>query len=391
MRDAVIVSACRTAIGSFNGQFADVPAVDLGIAAVKEAVKRAGIPVEQIDEVIMGHVLQAGCGENTARQVSLHAGIPQEVPAFTLNKLCGSGMRAISLAAQQIQLGDADIIVAGGMESMSNAPYALAKARRGYRMGNGALEDLMLRDGLICTENSYHMGVTAENIADRFGVTREDQDALALRSQKLAYKAQVEGKFDSQIVPVIIHKKKGDVICDKDEFIRPNVTMEDLAKLRPAFIKNGTVTAGNASGINDGAAAVIVMSADKAKELGIKPIAKILGWASAGVEPAIMGTGPIPAVHKVLKKVDMTVDQMDLIELNEAFAAQSLAVRKDLNLDPEKTNVNGGAIAIGHPIGASGCRILITLIYEMMRRDSKYGLATLCIGGGMGTALIVER
>ncbi|KMO86625.1 acetyl-CoA acetyltransferase [Megasphaera cerevisiae DSM 20462] len=393
MRDAVIVSACRTAIGSFNGQFADVPAVDLGIAAVKEAVKRAGIPVEQIDEVIMGHVLQAGCGENTARQVSLHAGIPQEVPAFTLNKLCGSGMRAISLAAQQIQLGDADIIVAGGMESMSNAPYALAKARRGYRMGNGALEDLMLRDGLICTENSYHMGVTAENIADRFGVTREDQDALALRSQKLAYKAQVEGKFDSQIVPVIIHKKKGDVICDKDEFIRPNVTMEDLAKLRPAFIKNGTVTAGNASGINDGAAAVIVMSADKAKELGIKPIAKILGWASAGVEPAIMGTGPIPAVHKVLKKVDMTVDQMDLIELNEAFAAQSVYCCRELGVNMDHTNIHGGAIALGHPIGCSGARILVTLLYAMSEPEinGKYGLASLCIGGGQGTALVVER
>ena len=282
MRDAVIVSACRTAIGSFNGQFADITAVDLGIAAVTEAIKRAGVPVDQIDEVIMGHVLQAGCGENTARQVALHSGIPQEVPAFTLNKLCGSGMRAISLASQQIKLGDADIIVAGGMESMSNAPYSIAKGRRGYRMGNGVLEDLLLRDGLICTENNYHMGVTAENVSSRFGVTREDQDKLALRSQQYAYKAQQEGKFDSQIVPVTVHKRKGDVVIDKDEFIRPDCTMDMLSKLRPAFIKDGTVTAGNASGINDGAAAVVIMSADKAKELGIKPLARIIDWASAG-------------------------------------------------------------------------------------------------------------
>ncbi len=393
MRDAVIVSACRTAIGNFNGQFADVPAVDLGITAVKAAIERSGIAVDQIDEVIMGHVLQAGCGENTARQVALHAGVPQEVPAFTLNKLCGSGMRAISLAAQQIQLGDADIIVAGGMESMSNAPYSIAKGRRGYRMGNGQLEDLLLRDGLICTENSYHMGVTAENVAERFGVSREDQDKFALRSQQLAHKAQVEGKFDSQIVPFTLHKKKGDVIIDKDEFIRPDVTLEALAKLKPAFIKNGTVTAGNASGINDGAAAVVVMSADKEKELGIKPLAKIIGWASAGVEPAIMGTGPVPAVRKVLKKINMTIDQMDLIELNEAFAAQSVYCARELGVNMDRTNIHGGAIALGHPIGCSGARIVVTLLYGMAEPEinGKYGLASLCIGGGQGTALVVER
>uniref|UniRef100_UPI003FF0FCB5 acetyl-CoA C-acetyltransferase n=1 Tax=Megasphaera elsdenii TaxID=907 RepID=UPI003FF0FCB5 len=393
MRDAVIVSACRTAIGSFNGQFADVTAVDLGVAAVTEAIKRAGIPVDQIDEVIMGHVLQAGCGENTARQVALHSGIPQEVPAFTLNKLCGSGMRAISLASQQIKLGDADIIVAGGMESMSNAPYSIAKGRRGYRMGNGVLEDLLMRDGLFCTENNYHMGVTGENVAARFGVTREDQDKLACRSENLAYKAQQEGKFDSQIVPVTIHKRKGDVVVDKDEFIRPNCTMETLAKLRPAFIKDGTVTAGNASGINDGAAAVVVMSAEKAKELGIKPLARIIDWASAGVEPAIMGTGPVPAVRKVMKKTGMNVDQMDLIELNEAFAAQSVYCVRELGLNMDKVNIHGGAIALGHPIGCSGARIVVTLLYALAEPEinGKYGLASLCIGGGQGTAIIVER
>lgn len=393
MRDAVIVSACRTAIGSFNGQFADITAVDLGIAAVTEAIKRAGVPVDQIDEVIMGHVLQAGCGENTARQVALHSGIPQEVPAFTLNKLCGSGMRAISLASQQIKLGDADIIVAGGMESMSNAPYSIAKGRRVYRMGNGVLEDLLLRDGLICTENNYHMGVTAENVASRFGVTREDQDKLALRSQQYAYKAQQEGKFDSQIVPVTVHKRKGDVVIDKDEFIRPDCTMDMLAKLRPAFIKDGTVTAGNASGINDGAAAVVIMSADKAKELGIKPLARIIDWASAGVEPAIMGIGPVPAVRKVMKKTGMTVDQMDLIELNEAFAAQSVYCCRELGLNMDKVNIHGGAIALGHPIGCSGARIIVTLLYAMAEPEinGRYGLAALCIGGGQGTAIVVER
>ena len=391
MRDAVIVSACRTAIGSFNGQFADITAVDLGIAAVTEAIKRAGVPVDQIDEVIMGHVLQAGCGENTARQVALHSGIPQEVPAFTLNKLCGSGMRAISLASQQIKLGDADIIVAGGMESMSNAPYSIAKGRRGYRMGNGVLEDLLLRDGLICTENNYHMGVTAENVSSRFGVTREDQDKLALRSQQYAYKAQQEGKFDSQIVPVTVHKRKGDVVIDKDEFIRPDCTMDMLSKLRPAFIKDGTLTAGNASGINDGAAAFVVMSADKAKELGLKPMAKIVSYASAGVDPTIMGTGPVPSSRKALAKAGLEVKDLDLVEANEAFAAQAVYCCRELGFDMDKVNIHGGAIALGHPIGASGARILVTLLYGLKEVGGKYGLATLCIGGGQGTACIVEN
>lgn len=393
MKEAVIVSACRTPIGNFNGQFVDLTAVDLGTVAVKEAIRRAGITADQVDEVIMGHVLQAGCGENTARQVALHAGVPEEAPSFTINKLCGSGMRAISLAAQQIELGDADIVVAGGMESMSNAPYAVAKGRRGYRMGDGALEDLLLRDGLVCTENGYHMGVTAENIAEQFSVSREDQDKFALRSQQHAYKAQQEGKFVSQIVPVTVHTRKGDIICDKDEFIRPDVTLESLAKLRPAFKKGGTVTAGNASGINDGAAAVVVMSKKKAAELGIKPLANILNWASAGVAPSIMGTGPVPAVRKVLKKLDMTLDQMDLIELNEAFAAQSVYCARELGVDMNRTNIHGGAIALGHPIGCSGARIVVTLLYALAEPEinGTYGLASLCIGGGQGTALVIER
>lgn len=393
MKEAVIVSACRTPIGNFNGQFVDLTAVDLGTVAVKEAIRRAGITADQVDEVIMGHVLQAGCGENTARQVALHAGVPEEAPSFTINKLCGSGMRAISLAAQQIELGDADIVVAGGMESMSNAPYAVAKGRRGYRMGDGALEDLLLRDGLVCTENGYHMGVTAENIAEQFSVSREDQDKFALRSQQHAYKAQQEGKFVSQIVPVTVHTRKGDIICDKDEFIRPDVTLESLAKLRPAFKKGGTVTAGNASGINDGAAAVVVMSKKKAAELGIKPLANILNWASAGVAPSIMGTGPVPAVRKVLKKLDMTLDQMDLIELNEAFAAQSIYCARELGVDMNRTNIHGGAIALGHPIGCSGARIVVTLLYALAEPEinGTYGLASLCIGGGQGTALVIER
>lgn len=393
MKEAVIVSACRTPIGNFNGQFVDLTAVDLGTVAVKEAIRRAGITADQVDEVIMGHVLQAGCGENTARQVALHAGVPEEAPSFTINKLCGSGMRAISLAAQQIELGDADIVVAGGMESMSNAPYAVAKGRRGYRMGDGALEDLLLRDGLVCTENGYHMGVTAENIAEQFSVSREDQDKFALRSQQHAYKAQQEGKFVSQIVPVTVHTRKGDIICDKDEFIRPDVTLESLAKLRPAFKKGGTVTAGNASGINDGAAAVVVMSKKKAAELGIKPLANILNWASAGVAPSIMGTGPVPAVRKVLKKLDMTLDQMDLIELNEAFAAQSIYCARELGVDMNRTNIHGGAIALGHPIGCSGARIVVTLLYALAEPEinGTYGLASLCIGGGQGTSLVIER
>lgn len=392
MKDAVIVSAARTAIGSFNGAFADVPVVNLGVTAIKGALDRAqNVPLDQIDEVLFGNVIQAGQGQNTARQAMLHAGIPQEVPALTVNKLCGSGLRCISLAAQQIQLGDANIIVAGGMENMSNAPYAIAKGRRGYRMGNGVFEDLLLRDGLTCTENNYHMGVTAENIAKRFGISREDQDALSLRSQQHAYAAQQDGTFAREIVPHIVHKRKGDVVVDKDEFIRPNCTAADLAKLRPAFIKDGTVTAGNASGINDGAAALVIMSADKAKELGLKPLAKILSWASAGVEPAIMGTGPVPASRKALSKIGMSIDDMDVIELNEAFAAQAVYCCRELKVDMDKTNIYGGAIALGHPIGCSGARIMVTLLNGLQARDGEFGLAALCIGGGQGTACVIQR
>ena len=392
-KKVVIASACRTAIGKMGGQLSSVPAVDLGAVVIKEAVARAGLKPEQVDHVYMGNVIQAGLGQNPARQASLKAGLPVTTPAVSINVVCGSGLNCVNMAAEMIIAGDADIVVAGGMESMSNAPYSIAKGRRGYRMGNGVLEDLLMRDGLFCTENNYHMGVTAENVAARFNVTREDQDKLACRSEQLAYKAQQEGKFDSQIVPVTVHKRKGDVIVDKDEFIRPNCTMETLAKLRPAFIKNGTVTAGNASGINDGAAAVVVMSAEKAKELGIKPLARIIDWASAGVEPAIMGTGPVPAVRKVMKKTGMNVDQMDLIELNEAFAAQSVYCVRELGLNMDKVNIHGGAIALGHPIGCSGARIVVTLLYALAEPEinGKYGLASLCIGGGQGTAIIVER
>lgn len=392
-RKVVLAGGCRTAIGVMGGALSTVPAADLGTIVIKEALNRAGVKPEMVDEVYMGCVIQAGQGQNVARQAAVNAGIPVEVPATTINVLCGSGLHCVNLAAKLIACGDADIIVAGGMESMSNAPYSIAKGRRGYRMGNGVLEDLLLRDGLICTENNYHMGVTAENVSSRFGVTREDQDKLALRSQQYAYKAQQEGKFDSQIVPVTVHKRKGDVVIDKDEFIRPDCTMDMLSKLRPAFIKDGTVTAGNASGINDGAAAVVIMSADKAKELGIKPLARIIDWASAGVDPAIMGIGPVPAVRKVMKKTGMTVDQMDLIELNEAFAAQSVYCCRELGLNMDKVNIHGGAIALGHPIGCSGARIIVTLLYAMAEPEinGRYGLAALCIGGGQGTAVIVER
>ena len=393
MEKVVIVSAARTPIGSFNGQFKDLTAVELGCVAVKAAIERAKVPVDQIDEVIMGHVLTAGCGENTTRQVALHSGIPQEVPAFTINKLCGSGLRAVSLAAQQIEL--ADIVVTGGMESMSNAPYVIAKARRGYRMGNGVLEDTMLRDGLVCTENGYHMGVTAENIASRFGVSREDQDLCAYNSQMRAAKAQKEGKFDAQIVPVTIHnRKKGDIVISTDEHIRPDTTLEGLAKLKPAFTKDGTVTAGNASGLNDAACALVLMSESKAKELGIKPIAKILNWASAGVEPAIMGTGPIPACHKLFDKTGLKMEDFQLVELNEAFAAQAVYCCRELHADMEKTNIYGSGISLGHPVGCSGARILTTLLYALAeperKNGSRLGLAALCIGGGQGTAVAIK-
>ncbi|HOB11595.1 MAG TPA: acetyl-CoA C-acetyltransferase [Syntrophomonadaceae bacterium] len=391
MREAVIVSACRTPVGSFGGSLKDVSARELGAITIAEAVKRAGLKPDIIDEVIFGCVLQAGLGQNIARQCALDAGLPVEVPAFTVNKVCGSGLKTVELAAQAIRAGDADIIVAGGTENMSATYFGLAKARFGYRMNDGKLEDLMIKDGLWCAFNDYHMGITAENINEKWGNTREEQDAFALRSQQRAASAQAAGLFEEEIVPVTIKTKKDTITFATDEFIRPNTTAEGLAKLKGAFKKDGSVTAGNASGINDAAAAVVVMSADKAKELGIKPLAKIVSYASAGVDPSIMGIGPWPASLKALDKAGWTIDNLDLIEANEAFAAQSVAVAKELKFNMDIVNVNGGAIAIGHPIGASGCRILVSLLYEMKRRDARRGLATLCIGGGMGTALLVER
>lgn len=391
MREAVIVSACRTPVGNFGGSLKDVSARELGATAIAEAVKRAGIKPDMVEEVIFGCVLQAGLGQNISRQCALDAGLPVEVPTFTVNKVCGSGLKTVELAAQAIKAGDADIIVAGGTENMSAAYFGLGKARFGYRMNDGKLEDLMIKDGLWCAFNNYHMGITAENINEKWGNTREEQDAFALRSQQRAAAAQAAGLFEEEIVPVTIKTKKDTVVFANDEFIRPNTTAEGLAQLKGAFKKDGSVTAGNASGINDAAAAVVVMSADKAKELGIKPLAKIVSYASAGVDPSIMGIGPWPASLKALDKAGWTIDDLDLIEANEAFAAQSVAVAKELKFNMDIVNVNGGAIAIGHPIGASGCRILVSLLYEMKRRDARRGLATLCIGGGMGTALVVER
>ncbi len=392
MREVVIVSAVRTALGSFGGALKDVPAVDLGATVIQDAIKKAGIKPEMVDEVLMGNVIQAGLGQNTARQSTLKAGLPKEVPAMTLNKVCGSGLRAVSLAAQMIKAGDADIVVAGGMENMSRAPYALDSARWGQRMGNGKMVDTMINDALWDAFNNYHMGVTAENIAKEWNLTREEQDEFSAASQQKAEKAIKEGRFKDEIVPVVIPQRKGEPkIFDTDEFPRFGTTKESLAKLRPAFIKDGTVTAGNASGINDGAAALVVMSAEKAESLGIKPMAKILSYGSKGVDPSIMGYGPFAATKKALEGTGLEVKDLDLIEANEAFAAQSLAVAKDLGFDMNKVNVNGGAIALGHPVGASGARILVTLLHEMEKRDAKKGLATLCIGGGMGTAIIVER
>lgn len=392
MREVVIASAVRTAIGAFGGSLKDVAAADLGATVIKEAINRAGIKGEDVQEVIMGNVLQAGLGQNVARQAVIKAGLPKEVPAFTLNKVCGSGLRAVSLACQMIKAGDADIIIAGGMESMSKAPYILQTARWGQRMGNGQMVDVMINDGLWDAFNNYHMGITAENIAEQWGLTREEQDAFALASQQKTEKAIKEGKFKDEIVPVLIPQRKGDPVAfDTDEYPKFGTTQESLTKLKPAFKKDGTVTAGNASGINDGAAALVIMSAEKAQELGVTPLAKITSYGSAGLEPSIMGYGPFHATKIALEKANLTVEDLDLIEANEAFASQSLAVGKDLNFDMDKVNVNGGAIALGHPIGASGARILVTLLHEMKKRDAKKGLATLCIGGGMGTALIVER
>jgi acetyl-CoA C-acetyltransferase len=391
MRDVVIVSAVRTAIGSFMGALSNTPAVDLGALVIKEAVNRAGINGEQVDEVIMGNVLQAGLGQGPARQASLKAGLPIEVSSMAINKLCGSGLKAVHLATQAIQTGAAEIVVAGGMENMSLAPYLLPKARTGYRMGDGKIIDSMIEDGLQCAINSYHMGITAENIAEQYGLTREQQDEFSAWSQQKTEKAINEGVFKEEIVPVVIPQRKGDpIIFDTDEFPRAGITADKLGKLKPAFKKDGTVTAGNASGINDGAAALVLMSREKALELGLKPMAVIRGNGTAGVDPSIMGIGPVPATKKALNKAGLTINEIDLVEANEAFAAQSLAVGRELQIPNEKLNVNGGAVALGHPIGASGARILVTLLHEMKRRDAQYGLATLCIGGGQGIATIVE-
>lgn len=391
-REVVLVGACRTPIGTFGGQLKDTAAVDLGSLVMKEALNRAGIKGEQLDEVIFGCVLQTAQGQNVARQCSIKAGIPEDVTAFTINKVCGSGLRAVSLAAQIIKAGDADIILAGGTENMSATPFALEKARYGYRMGNGSLVDVMIKDGLWDAFNDYHMGITAENVAEKWNLSREEQDDFGFRSQELAKKAIENGVFKDEIVPVVIPTRKGEIVFDTDEHPRATAR-EKMATLRPAFKKDGTVTAGNASGINDGAAAVIVMSKEKAEELGIKPLATVVSYASGGVDPAIMGVGPVPATKKALEKAGLTIEDIDLIEANEAFAAQALAVARDLGFDKmmDKVNVNGGAIALGHPIGASGTRILVSLLYEMQRRDAKKGLATLCIGGGQGTTLIVSR
>ncbi|MBI5569221.1 MAG: acetyl-CoA C-acetyltransferase [Desulfomonile tiedjei] len=393
MKEVVIVDAVRTPVGSFGGGLAGVPAVELGTIVVKELLKRTGVDPAQVDELIFGCVLQGGQGQNVARQVLIRSGIPQEVPAMTINKVCASGLRSVSLAAQVIKAGDADVVVAGGTENMSLAPYAISKARWGVRMNNDTLVDLMIHDGLWEIFNNYHMGNTAENVAEQWGVTREDQDEMGLISQERAANAIAEGRFKDEIVPVMVPQRKGDPkVFDTDEHPRAGTTKEGLTKLRSAFKKDGTVTAGNASGINDGAVAILVMSADKAKELGLKPMAKIVSYAAAGVDPKIMGVGPIPATKKALAKAGLKIEDIDLVEANEAFAAQCVAVKKDLGLDMAKTNVNGGAIALGHPIGASGARILTTLLYEMRKRDNvKRGLATLCVGGGMGAAMIVEK
>ncbi|HOK63690.1 MAG TPA: acetyl-CoA C-acetyltransferase [Soehngenia sp.] len=392
MKQAVIVSAVRTPIGAYGGAFKDVSAVDLGVAVVKEALKRANVNPEMVDEVIFGNVLQAGLGQNVARQVSIGAGIPEYVTSFSVNKVCGSGLKTVALAAQAIKAGDADIIVAGGTENMSQAPYLLKNHRWGQRMGNGEVVDYMVEDGLTDIFNHYHMGITAENVAAQYNITREDQDQFALTSQLRAEQAIKSGRFKDEIVPIVIPQRKGDPkVVDTDEFPRFGTTIEALAKLKPAFKKDGTVTAGNASGINDGAAALIIMSKEKADELGLTPIAEIVSYASAGVDPSIMGTGPIPASKKALEKANLKIDDIELVEANEAFAAQAIAVAKDLNLNMDITNVNGGAIALGHPIGASGARILVSLLHEMQKRDNKLGLATLCIGGGQGISMIVKR
>lgn len=392
MREVVIASAARTPIGSFGGVFKGVAAVELGVIAAKAAIERAGIKPEMVEEVIVGNVLSAGLGQNVARQVSIKAGIPKEASAMSINKVCGSGLRAVSLAAQMIMAGDAEVVLAGGTESMSQAPYIMNSGRWGARMGDTKMVDTMVYDALTDAFNGYHMGITAENIADQWNISREEQDAFALESQLRAEKAQKEGKFKDEIVPVEIPQRKGEpVVISEDEHPKHGMTIDKLAKLKPAFRKEGSVTAGNASGINDGAAMLVVMSKEKADELGIKPMATITSYASAGVDPTIMGHGPVPAVKKALTKANLEIKDIELVEANEAFAVQALSVVKDLGLNTEITNVNGGAIALGHPVGASGARILTSLLFEMKKRDAKTGLATLCIGGGQGTSIIVKR
>ena len=392
MRDVVVVAAGRTAIGAFNGTLASVDASDLGATVIKGLLEKSGVPADQVDEVILGQVLTAGCGQNTARQATIKAGLPIEVSAMTINKVCGSGLKAIQLATQAIRCGDAEIIIAGGQENMSSSAHVLPNSRNGARMGDWKLVDTMIKDGLWDAFNDYHMGITTENIAEKYGFTREEQDAFAAASQNKAEAAQKAGKFDEEIIPVVIPQRRGDdIVFDTDEQPRHGVTAEALGKLRPAFKKDGTVTAGNASTINDGAAAVIVCSAEKAAELGLPVLATIKAYANAGVDPSIMGTGPICATQKALEKADWSISDLDLVEANEAFAAQAMSVNKDLGWNTDIVNVNGGAIALGHPIGASGCRVFVSLLHEMARRDAKKGLATLCIGGGMGTALAVER
>ena len=390
MNHIVIASAARTPVGSFNGAFATLPAHELGAIAIRGALERAGVAADEVQEVIMGQILTAAQGQNPARQAAMGAGVPQEATAWGLNQLCGSGLRAVAIGMQQIQTGDAEIIVAGGQESMSMAPHA-AYLRSGVKMGDYSMVDTMLKDGLIDAFNGYHMGITAENVARQWQITRDEQDQFAVASQNKAEKAREAGRFKDEIVPVTVKSRKGDIVVDQDEYIRPGTTLENVAKLRPAFDKEGTVTAGNASGINDGAAATVLMSAEEAERRGVEPLARIVSWATAGVDPAIMGTGPIPASRRALEKAGWTVDDLDLVEANEAFAAQACAVNKDLRWNAEIVNVNGGAIAIGHPVGASGARVLNTLLFEMKRRGAKKGLATLCIGGGMGVAMCVER
>lgn len=390
-RKVVLAGACRTAIGAMGGQFANTSAVELGTIVIKEALKRAGVSPDQVDEVYMGNVIQAGNGQNPARQAAVYAGIPNEVPATTINVLCGSGLHCVNLAAKLIAAGDADIIVAGGMENMTMAPYMLRNGRYGYRMGNATIEDAMIKDGLTDAFHNYHMGITAENICEQWGLTREELDEFAAWSQNKCEKAMAEGKFKDEIVPVEVKKKKETILVDTDEGPRKGITKEGLAKLRPAFKKDGMVTAGNASGINDGAAALIVMSEEKAKELGVTPMATWIGGELAGCDPAIMGIGPVYSTRKVMKKLGMEIGDFDLIEANEAFAAQSVAVGKDLGFDLSKLNVNGGAIALGHPVGCSGARILVSLLYEMQKEDVHTGLATLCVGGGMGCSAVVKR